>query len=134
MRIESDLAADRGDGIRGSTRHTDQGQHAVTFVEPLRRLAGGDPLPRPPGDRPHPPDPHPPRPNAATRSSAKRSTFATCFAPAAQPLPAPRLMLHAAPLGFRHPVTNVALELDRARRPPDFVAVLESLGGSRGDL
>src|SRR6185295_11917008 len=38
MRIESNIAADRGDGIRGSTRHADQGQHAVTFVEPIRRL------------------------------------------------------------------------------------------------
>src|SRR5580765_6156157 len=28
-RIESYLVADRGDGIRGSTRHTAQGQHAV---------------------------------------------------------------------------------------------------------
>src|SRR4051794_33599203 len=36
MRIESDIAPDRGDGIRGSTRHTEQGQHAVTFVELIR--------------------------------------------------------------------------------------------------
>ena len=35
MRIESHLVADRGDGIRGSTRHAEQGQHAVTYVEPL---------------------------------------------------------------------------------------------------
>ena len=49
------------------------------------------------------------------------------------PLSAPRLMLHAALLGFRHPVTNVALEWT-ARPPADFVAVFESLGGSSGDL
>ena len=36
-RIESQLVADRGDGIRGSTRHADQGQLAITYVEPLRR-------------------------------------------------------------------------------------------------
>ena len=42
-------------------------------------------------------------------------------------------MLHAALLGFRHPVTNVALEWTAAP-PADFVAVLESLGGSGGDL
>ena len=72
-------------------------------------------------------------PNAATRSSAKRSTFATCFAPVASPFPRPRLMLHAAPLGFPHPVTGVALDWT-APPPADFVAVLESLGGSRGDL
>ena len=75
-------------------------------------------LPRPARNRPHPPDPRSTCPNAATRSSAKRSTFATCSAPAARPSPAAALMLHAALLGFRHPVTNVALEWNAARRPP----------------
>src|SRR6185503_2118304 len=41
MRIESNLVADRGDGIRGSMRHPGQKEHAqnaVTFVEPIRKL------------------------------------------------------------------------------------------------
>jgi hypothetical protein len=42
-------------------------------------------------------------------------------------------MLHAATLGFRHPVTNVALEWT-ATPPADFAAVFETLGGSIGDL
>jgi hypothetical protein len=42
-------------------------------------------------------------------------------------------MLHAARLGFPHPVTGVALDWN-VPPPADFVAVLESLGGSGGDL
>jgi hypothetical protein len=42
-------------------------------------------------------------------------------------------MLHAASLGFRHPVTGVALAWTAAP-PADFTAVYESLGGSLGDL
>ena len=49
-----------------------------------------------------------------------------------KPLPAPRLMLHAGLLGFPHPVTGAPIEL-YAEPPPDFVAVLESLGGTRAD-
>jgi len=49
------------------------------------------------------------------------------------PLPAPRLMLHAALLGFPHPVTGAPIEL-RAEPPADFVAVIESLGGTRADF
>ena len=42
-------------------------------------------------------------------------------------------MLHAARLGFPHPVTGVTLDWT-APPPADFVAVYEALGGSRGDL
>ena len=50
-----------------------------------------------------------------------------------KPLPAARLMLHAARLGFSHPVTGAPIDL-ASPPPPDYVAVFESLGGSRGDL
>jgi 23S rRNA pseudouridine1911/1915/1917 synthase len=50
-----------------------------------------------------------------------------------KPLPSPRLMLHAAQLGFPHPVTAAALEWT-APPPDDYLAVLESLGGSRDDV
>ena len=49
-----------------------------------------------------------------------------------QPLPAPRLMLHAALLGFPHPVTGAPINL-QAQPPEDFMTVIESLGGARGD-
>jgi 23S rRNA pseudouridine1911/1915/1917 synthase len=42
------------------------------------------------------------------------------------PLPADRLLLHAATLGFDHPVTGRALAF-RAEPPPDFTAVLDRL-------
>jgi hypothetical protein len=41
-------------------------------------------------------------------------------------------MLHAALLGLPHPVTGAPIDL-RAEPPEDFMAVIESLGGARGD-
>ena len=41
---------------------------------------------------------------------------------------AQRLMLHAALLGFPHPVTGAPIQL-RTPPPDDFLTVLESLGG-----
>jgi hypothetical protein len=41
-------------------------------------------------------------------------------------------MLHAALLGFPHPVTGAPVEL-RAEPSEDFLKVIESLGGARGD-
>jgi 23S rRNA pseudouridine1911/1915/1917 synthase len=49
-----------------------------------------------------------------------------------QPLPAPRLMLHAGLLGFPHPVTGAPIEL-RADPPEDFLTFIDALGGDRGD-
>jgi 23S rRNA pseudouridine1911/1915/1917 synthase len=138
VRIESNIAADRGDGIRGSTRHQDQGQHAVTFVEPIRRLPKAT-LCRVRletgrthqirvhlSERGHP---------IVGETVYIRDLLRAGRTPLLQadPRNVPRLMLHAALLGFHHPVTNVALEWTAAP-PPDFVAVLEALGGSLGDL
>jgi 23S rRNA pseudouridine1911/1915/1917 synthase len=129
-RIESRLVADRGDGIRGSTRHRDQGQHAVTHVEVLERLP------------------------AATLCRVRLETGRThqirihlaeqghplvgetvyirdLLRQDRRPLPAERLMLHAATLGFTHPVTSAALSF-RADPPPDFLAILERLRGGDG--
>jgi 23S rRNA pseudouridine1911/1915/1917 synthase len=158
MRIESNIAADRGDGIRGSTRHVDQGQHAVTFVEPVRRLGEGpskgpsDP-PRSSADGQSPPAltrarttlcrvrletgrTHQIRIHLSERGHplvGETVYIRDLLRAGRTPISAPRLMLHAATLGFRHPVTNVALEWTAAP-PPDFVEVFESLGGARADL
>ncbi len=146
-RIESQLVADRGDGIRGSTRHADQGQLAITYVEPLRRYrsrAGKSTAPGGPAGA-----------IAATLCRVRLETGRThqirihlserghplvgetvyireLWRAGREPLPAPRLMLHAGLLGFPHPVTGAEVEL-RAEPPADFIAVIESLGGTRAD-
>jgi 23S rRNA pseudouridine1911/1915/1917 synthase len=150
-RIESQLVADRGDGIRGSTRHADQGQLAITYVEPLRRYrsgagsrAGKSTAPGGPAGA-----------IAATLCRVRLETGRThqirihlserghplvgetvyireLWRAGREPLPAPRLMLHAGLLGFPHPVTGAPIEL-RAEPPADFIAVIESLGGTRAD-
>jgi 23S rRNA pseudouridine1911/1915/1917 synthase len=132
MRIESVLAADRGDGIRGSTRHTDQGQHAVTHVEPLRRLPDAT-LCR---VRLETGRTHQIRIHLAERGHplvGETVYIRDLLRSGRAPIQSPRLMLHAASLGFAHPVTGVALAWTAAP-PTDFAAVYESLGGKRGDL
>lgn len=121
-RIESYLVRDRGDGLRGSTTRREQGKRAVTHVEALRPLRG------------------------ATFCEVRLETGRTHqirihLAEAGHPLvgeevylrdyrgpilPSPRLLLHAATLGFDHPVTGARIELS-SPLPPDFVAVLQRL-------
>src|SRR6185312_8171037 len=124
QRIESRLVADRGDGIRGSTRYPDQGQLAITYVEPLRHYARQKSAPR--GE--------PTRPIVATLCRVRLETGRThqirihlserghpllgetvyvreLFRAGQKPYPAPRLMLHAGLLGFPHPVTGEPIQL-----------------------
>jgi 23S rRNA pseudouridine1911/1915/1917 synthase len=143
QRIESRLVADRGDGIRGSTTHVGQGQHAVTFVEPLAR---------------YPRSGAPGAPGAKVKATLCRVRLETgrthqirihlaerghplvgetvyvrdLLRAGRQPLPAARLMLHAGLLGLAHPVTGEPLEF-RAPPPEDFMVELERMGGVRDD-
>ena len=135
LRIESRLIADRGDGIRGSTRHAGQGQHSVTHVQPVRQLRGAG--------------------GAATLCKVQLETGRThqirihlaerghplvgetvyirdLQRAGGTPIAAPRLMLHAALLGFAHPVTGAALAW-RSLPPDDFLSVLRSMGGTDAD-
>jgi 23S rRNA pseudouridine1911/1915/1917 synthase len=100
--FRSRLVADRGDGLRGSTRLPNVGVQAVTHVEPVQQLVG------------------------ATLVSCRLETGRTHqirihLSEAGHPLvgervyvrgfdgpviAAPRLMLHAAVLGFIHPATG----------------------------
>lgn len=121
-RIESYLVRDRGDGLRGSTTRREQGKRAVTHVEALRLL------------------------RRATLCRVQLETGRTHqirihLAEAGHPLVgeqvyvrdyagallrAPRLLLHAATLGFVHPVTGARIELS-SPLPADFVAAIAAL-------
>jgi len=123
-RIESMLVADRGDGIRGSTRFPNQGKRAVTHVAVRERLRG------------------------ATLCEVRLETGKTHqirihLSEGGHPLVgeavyvrnyngpvinAARLMLHAATLGFDHPVTGEPLRFE-APPPPDFETILARLRG-----
>jgi len=121
-RIESLLARDRGDGLRGSTTRRDHGKRAVTHVEARQALLH------------------------ATLCDVRLETGKTHqirihLAEAGHPLvgeqvyirdfagpilTSPRLMLHAATLGFAHPVTGARVALS-SPLPADFIAVVDRL-------
>lgn len=121
-RIETFLVADRGDGLRGSTSHHGRGKRSVTHVARDRALRG------------------------ATLCTVRLETGRTHqirihLSESGHPLvgeqvyirdytgpviASPRLLLHAATLGFDHPVTGERVAL-ASELPPDFTAVLDRL-------
>jgi 23S rRNA pseudouridine1911/1915/1917 synthase len=124
-RIESRLVTDRGDGLRGSTRKPGEGKRAVTHVKVLETLPraslcevrletgkthqirihlaeGGHPL------------------------VGERVYVRDWLRHGHEPIPCPRLLLHAATLGFQHPITKTPVRLESAL-PPDFVVELDRL-------
>lgn len=123
QRIESYLVPDRGDGMRGSTKRIDQGKRAITHVTADRALRN------------------------ATLCSVRLETGKTHqirihLAESGHPLvgetvyirdyeerggkllTSGRLMLHAATLGFEHPITGERVSL-ASELPPDFTAVVQ---------
>jgi 23S rRNA pseudouridine1911/1915/1917 synthase len=120
--IESRLVVDRGDGLRGSTGFPDQGKRAITHVRALEHLRG------------------------ATLCEVRLETGRTHqirihLAESDHPLvgepvyirdyrgpviDSPRLLLHAATLGFTHPITGATVRL-RSEPPADFTAVVARL-------
>jgi 23S rRNA pseudouridine1911/1915/1917 synthase len=121
-RIESNLVPDRGDGLRGSTSHTNPGKRAITHVRVREALRG------------------------ATLCEVRLETGKTHqirihLAESGHPLvgetvyirdyagpfiESPRLLLHAATLGFVHPVTGERVSL-QSPLPADFTAVVDTL-------
>jgi 23S rRNA pseudouridine1911/1915/1917 synthase len=121
-RIESYLVADRGDGLRGSTSRIDQGKRAVTHVEVRRALRGATLC-------------------AVRLETGKTHQIRIHLAESGHPLvgetvyirdyhgtpiASPRLLLHAATLGFSHPITSERVELESAL-PPDFSTIVDRL-------
>ena len=120
--IESQLIPDRGDGLRGSTTQPNRGKRAVTHVEVESALRG------------------------ATLCKVRLETGRTHqiridFSERGHPLvgeevyvrdytgpviASPRMLLHAATLGFDHPITGERIEL-ASPLPPDFTAMLDKL-------
>jgi 23S rRNA pseudouridine1911/1915/1917 synthase len=136
-RIESQLVGDRGDGLRGSIswqgpppgpRRTarwnqpEHGKRAVTHVEVRQALRGATLC-------------------AVRLETGKTHQIRIHLSESGHPLvgepvyirdftgsliTSPRLMLHAATLGFVHPVTGERVSLS-SPLPPDFTAVLDRL-------
>jgi len=121
-RIESFLVEDRGDGLRGSTTRHDQGKRAVTHVEARQPLLHATLC-------------------GVRLETGKTHQIRIHLSEAGHPLvgepvyirdytgpvmTSARLMLHAATLGFEHPVTGVRIALS-SPLPPDFVAVVARL-------
>lgn len=121
-RIESFLVADRGDGLRGSTRRRGQGKRAVTHVAVDQSLRGASLC-------------------TVRLETGKTHQIRIHLAESGHPLvgeqvyirdyagsqiASPRLLLHAATLGFDHPITGGRIQL-ASELPPDFVAVLDRL-------
>lgn len=123
----SHLVADRGDGLRGSREERGRehgGQWAVTHIEPLERLRGATLI-------------------ACKLETGRTHQIRIHLAEAGHPLvgesvyvrgyagpllPAPRLMLHAAELGFEHPASEKPMFF-REPPPPDFESEVQRLRG-----
>jgi 23S rRNA pseudouridine1911/1915/1917 synthase len=125
--IRSNILADRGDGLRGSLRPNargkrEEGQLAITHIEPVEALTGATLV-------------------ACKLETGRTHQIRVHLSEAGHPvvgervyirgylgevIPAPRLMLHAAELGFVHPATNVEVRFERPP-PSDFEETLGRL-------
>jgi 23S rRNA pseudouridine1911/1915/1917 synthase len=122
--IFSRLVQDRGDGRRGSTNNPTLGRESTTHVFAREALQGATLIEcRLETGRTHQIRIHlseAGHPLLGERVYAKSNPYPT--------IAAPRLMLHARELGFRHPVTNAELDFEQPL-PQDFLEVLERLRG-----
>jgi 23S rRNA pseudouridine1911/1915/1917 synthase len=121
--FRSYLVDDRGDGLRGSAREgRREGRLAITHVEPLEQLGGATLVScRLETGRTHQIRIHL---SEAGHPLVGERVYVRRYA--GEPLPAPRLMLHAIELGFEHPVSEEQMFFERIP-PEDFQSVLTSL-------
>ncbi len=122
--IRTRLVEDRGDGLRGSAKRPNQGKDAVTHVEPLERLSDATLC-------------------VVRLETGKTHQIRIHFAEIGHPLigervyirdlcnrggtpiESPRLLLHAATLGFEHP-DGETLRFE-SQLPPSFTRMLDKL-------
>jgi 23S rRNA pseudouridine1911/1915/1917 synthase len=124
-RIESRLVPDRGDGIRGSTRHLEMGQHAVTHVRVDEALRGASLCRvRLETGRTHQIRIH--LSEAGNPLVGETVYIRDLLRAGRTPLPSARLLLHATTLGFEHPVTHQKLWFE-CPPPADFTAEVDRL-------
>jgi 23S rRNA pseudouridine1911/1915/1917 synthase len=124
-RIESRLIADRGDGLRGSTRRPHEGQQAVTHVDVIESLPTATVC----RVRLETGRTHQIRIHLAEQGHplVGETVYLRDHTRAGRALlPSHRLLLHAATLGFNHPVTGERLHF-ASEVPPSFEAELQRL-------
>ncbi len=104
--IKSRIAPNRGDGLRGArTRFPNEGQMSITHVEPLEKLPGATLIAcRLETGRTHQIRIHM---SEAGHPIVGERVYIRNYS--AEPLRAPRIMLHAAELGFVHPATEAEM-------------------------
>jgi 23S rRNA pseudouridine1911/1915/1917 synthase len=122
--IRTRLIRDRGDGRRGSTERAGVGKEAITYVKPLETIPGYTLIQckletgRTHQIRIHVSEQGHPvcgekvygrRPGAAGSASVSLPSPLAGDWPGVRGSPAPRLALHAAELGFLHPITGKPL-------------------------
>jgi len=124
--FESNLVRDRGDGLRGSTRLPDVGQHAVTHVRPVEHLQGYTLVEcRLETGRTHQIRIHLAEAgHMVCGEKVYRRPFGGKLVEDRSG--APRQMLHAAELGFTHPISGERLQFEMPI-PDDMARLLQRL-------
>lgn len=120
--IRSRLADDRGDGLRGSVTNPRLGKEAVTHVEVVECLAAATLV----GCRLETGRTHQIRIHLAEAGHMLLGERGYVREHRGPVLAAPRILLHAAELGFVHPEHGRELRFE-CTLPADFTAVLETL-------
>ena len=124
-RIESRLVEDRGDGLRGSTRVPGKGKRAVTHAHRLEALPDTTFL----EVKLETGKTHQIRIHLAELGHplvGERVYVRDYTRKVGEPIPSPRLLLHAATLGFVHPITSEHVRLE-SKLPLAFTKMLTML-------
>lgn len=124
--VRTSLVPDRGDGRRGSAKIKGIGKEAVTHIEVAEKLPGYTLV----TCRLETGRTHQIRIHLAELGHPVCGEKVYGRQPGADPSGAPRLALHAAELGFVHPITGEAMHWDMPL-PPDLRAFVEELRGRK---